>query len=138
MKKSIFGLAHAFRTDTGGSPALEFALIAPLLFSGVFGSIELGRALYERNQFSAAAAIATREIAKDSTKTAADIKLLLERKLGYSQGELTINVTDANQTIAGQEFKEINISYEFKFLVSVHKNFSGVTLATTRYAPVMS
>ena len=58
-----------FYKDKKGSPALEFALIAPLFFAAVFGAMELGRGMYERNRFSAAAAIATRTLAMDSEAT---------------------------------------------------------------------
>lgn len=78
-----------FLGDRRGSPALEFALVAPLFFAGVFGAMELGRGLYERNQFAAAASFATREIAKDPSLTAAQLKTLIESELGYNPGELT-------------------------------------------------
>lgn len=125
-----------FGADRGGSPALEFALIAPLFFAAVFGTFELGRGLYERSRFSAAAAIATRAIVLDSDATEAEIKQAIYDKLSnYDPDDLNITI-GADQIIAGRTFREIEVSYYFEFLVNFGHNLSGVTLATTRYAPV--
>lgn len=133
-----YGWINRFKGDRNGSPALEFALIAPLFFAAVFGAMELGRGLYERNRFNAAAAIATRTIALDPDAGETDIKASITAKLGnYNVNDLTITI-GADETIAGQTFKKIEISYDFDFLVNIGHGFNGVTLTSTRYAPVMA
>lgn len=135
MIKRLYRPFKRFPGDRRGTPALEFALISPLLFAGVFGAVEMGRALWERNQFAAAASLATRELANDPSLTAAQIKTIINGELGYAPGELTLNITDANQSIAGQDFKRIEISYRFKFLVGLGYGLDGVDLKVTRFAP---
>lgn len=124
-----------FGADRGGSPALEFALIAPLFFAAVFGTFELGRGLYERSRFEAAAAIATRTLSLDPDATESAIKDAIYAKLdAYDPDDLNITITD--KPIDGQPFKQIDISHEFKFLVSFSHHYDSVTLTTTRYAPM--
>lgn len=131
-------MIRKFGGDRRGSPALEFALVAPLLFAAVFGTFELGRGLYERNRFAAAAAIATRTLVLDPAATETDIRTAIYNKLGdYDPDDLTITI-GANETIAGQTFKKIEVSYFFEFLINFGHNYSGVRLTTTRYAPVMA
>ena len=59
-------------------------------------------------------------------------------KLGnYNVADLDITI-GAEETIAGQKFKKIEIGYDFDFLVSLGHNFNGVRLESTRYAPVLA
>ena len=122
------------RKDTQGSPALEFALIAPLFFAAVFGTFEIGRALYERNRISSAAAIAMRTVALDNDATDVTIENAIKAKLNnLDVTKLTINL--CNETVATQVFKKVNISYDHKLLVNAGTHFSGFTLQATRFAP---
>lgn len=138
MGASLSHIAKRFHHDRKGSPALEFALVAPLFFAAVFGTFELGRGLYERNRFSAAAAIATRAVALNPNSTESELKsVILDKLPNYNVDDLDITI-GANQEIAGQDFKEIIIGYDFTFLVKPSHNFSGLRLESTRYAPVLS
>lgn len=123
--------------DRRGSPALEFALIAPLFFGAVFGTFELGRALYERNRVSSAAAIAMRTISLDRTASDSTIESAIKAKLrGVDPTDLTITITPV--TIADQSFKKIEIVYHFDLLVSFGHKFSSFDLHSTRYMPIVS
>jgi len=136
MFKQVVKRFSAFAHDRNGSPAIECALIAPLFFAGVFGTFELGRGLYERNQFAAAAALATRQVALNPEVTEDELKDLIADEMGHHLNDLTIDVEDSAREIAGQKFKELTISYEFKFLVNLGHNFDSVELNTTRYIPI--
>lgn len=135
MGRNALNRARAFCNDRRGSPALEFAIIAPLFFAAVFGTFEVGRALYEKNRITAAAAIAARALIVDSAATNSQIISVIEGKLsGYDPADLTITLT--NQSIAGQTFKKIEISYSHDLLVKFSSGLSDFTLTATRYAPV--
>ena len=135
MGRHASDMARRFSADKSGSPALEFAIIAPLFFAAVFGTFEVGRALHEKNRITSAAAIAARALIVDSSATNSQITAVIEGKLaGYDPADLTITLTD--QSIAGQTFKKIEISYTHDLLVKFSSHLSDFTLTATRYAPV--
>jgi len=129
--------AEAFRGDRSGSPALEFALTAPLLFAIVFGAMELGRGLYENNRFNAAAALATRTVALNADASDDDIKAAVLAKLGDIDPDDLVITIGEKETIAGEDFKKIEVGYKFNFLINLGGDLSGFDLSTTRYAPVV-
>lgn len=136
-KRARHSIAWRIWRDRRGSPALEFALIAPLFFAAVFGTFELGRALYERNRVSSAAAIAMRTISLDRTASDTTIENAIKAKLnGVDPTDLTITITPV--TIADQSFKKIEITYKFDLLVKFGHAFSSFDLHSTRYMPIVS
>lgn len=136
MQRLLKTIRH-FGAHKGGSPALEFAFIAPLFFAILFGTFELGRGLHERSRLGAAAAIATRTISLDPGASSGQVKNDITAKLDHiDANKLTIKI-GSTQTIAGQDFKEIDIEYDFDFLIKFGRHLDGFTLKTTRFAPVL-
>lgn len=61
----------AFRHDSSGATALEFAFVLPVFLVGLFLTIEFGRVMYSKVAFDYAVFSATRfsAVAKDTTTT---------------------------------------------------------------------
>lgn len=119
-----------------GAAALEFAIVAPLLFASVLGTFEVGHMLYEQNHLGAALAAGARVATVDSAGGDTAIVAAIEAKFSTAQpGDLTITLTE--ETISGQAFKKIVVSYVYTPLVSLGGAFSTVTLTATRYAPAL-
>ncbi len=119
--------------DQRGAAALEFAIIAPVLFAFMFGIFEVGRVMYERNRVAAAAAVGARAVAMYGADDEDAIEAAINAKLPY---EADIAFTDV--TFGEQDFKQIDITYDFDFLIKFSHEWSGVTITATRYAPAVS
>lgn len=127
---------RSLRRDKNGSPALEFALVAPLFFGAVFSTFELGRALFERNRLAGAAAVAMRTVALDND--ASDTQIANAIKGTFTEFDTTkLNIVVCNKTVASQVFKEVKIVYNHDLLVDIGNHFGTVTLQATRYAPAV-
>jgi hypothetical protein len=120
-----------------GSLSVEFAFVAPVLLLAVFGAVEIGRGLYEQSRFSAATAIATRVVSLDPTSSETDVKNAIASKLKNYELE-NLNIMIADHSYSGQQFKEIQISYHFDFLISLGNGFDGMHLNATSYAPMIA
>ncbi len=126
---------HRFRANRSGSPALEFAFVAPLFLLVLFSIFELGRALYDKNRIAAASSVGSRTLVLDSAATDTDIQNAVKAALSnYDVTKLTITLT--TEAIAGQNFKKIVVSYDHVLIVNFGSYFSTFTLVSTRYAPL--
>ncbi len=126
---------HFFRRQNGAA-APEFAIIAPLLFASVLGTFEAGRVLYEQNHLGAAVAAGARVVTVNGAADDAAIRAAIEAKFpDAAPGDLAIALTQ--QTISGQTFKQIVVTYDHDLIVSFGHSFSGFTLTATRYAPAL-
>ncbi len=123
-----------FHRDNSGAQAVEFAIIAPLLFATLFGAFEVGRMMYERNLLSAAAAEGSRAVALYGAADTTNITNAIKSKLSkLDQNELAVVLTD--ETFGTATFKKIEITYNFDFLIKFSKDWNGMTITATRYAP---
>jgi Flp pilus assembly protein TadG len=129
----LFRSARRFRKDRSGAQAVEFAIIAPVLLAFMFGIFEIGRVMYEQSRISAAAAAGARAVSLYGAADTTHIQAAINAKLPYTA---TITLTD--QTIGGQAFKKIDISYNFSFLIKFSHDWSGVTINAVRYAPAFT
>ena len=121
---------RAFGRDRNGAQAVEFAIIAPILFAFIFGTFEIGRLMYEQNRVAAAAAAGARAVTLYGGSDTANIEAAINAKLPY-----TATVALTNTTFGTQTFKKIDVTYDFDFLIKFNKDWSGVTITATRYAP---
>lgn len=132
---------RAFGRDARGAAAIEFAIIAPLLFAMLFGVFEIGRLMYEQSRASAAAAAGARAAAiyaaEDDDDVVSAIEAAVEARYPSSMiANLTVAVND--QTFGAQAFRRIDVTFDFNFLINFSKDWSGVTITATRYAPDFS
>ncbi|MGE0181638.1 MAG: TadE/TadG family type IV pilus assembly protein [Parvularculaceae bacterium] len=116
-----------------GAQAVEFAIIAPVLFAFIFGVFEVGRLTFEQNRVAAAAAAGARAVSLYGGADTVNITAAINGKLPY---QAQISLTDTS--LGGQSFKKIDVTYDFDFLIKFSKDWSGVTITATRYAPALS
>lgn len=121
---------RAFGRDRNGAQAVEFAIIAPILFAFIFGTFEIGRLMYEQNRVAGAAAAGARAVTLYGGDDTSNIEAAINAKLPYTAA---VALTDT--TFGTQTFKKIEVTYDFDFLIKFNKNWSGVTITATRYAP---
>lgn len=122
-----------FTRDRSGAQAVEFAIIAPVLFAFIFGVFEVGRLTYEKSRLAAAASAGARAVTLYGGDDETHIEAAIDAKLPFDA-----NVTFRDVDFGGQAFKEIVITYNFAFLIKLTPGLSSVTITATRYAPAMS
>ncbi len=122
---------RAFARDKSGAQAVEFAIIAPVLFASMFGVFEVGRVMYEQNRVAGAAAVGVRAVTLYGAADEDAITEAINAKLPYEA-----EVAFEDVTFGTQDFKKIEITYDFDFLIKFTEAWSGVTITATRYAAV--
>jgi Flp pilus assembly protein TadG len=130
--RSLPGVRN-FARNKSGAQAVEFAIIAPVLFAFMFGIFEVGRLMFEQSRVAAAAAAGARAVAIYGASDTTHIEAEINAKLPYTA---TITLTDT--TMGTQSFKKIDITYDFDFLIKLGNGWNGVTITATRYAPALS
>lgn len=129
----VRSIIRSFTRDKSGAQAVEFAIIAPVLFVFMFGIFEVGRVMYEQSRVSAAAEAGARAVSLYGAADTTHIEAAINAKLPY-----TAEIDLSDTTFGGQAFKQIDITYDFDFLIKLGPGFSGVTITATRYAPAVS
>ncbi|WP_290496101.1 TadE/TadG family type IV pilus assembly protein [Hyphomonas sp. UBA4494] len=115
-----------------GATAVEFAMVAPLIFAAIFGTFEAGLALYERNRLQGACSAGAREIliAGASDDNAIEAAIRAQYKNPQQQD---LSVVLATKTVSGEDFKEIQISYYHELIVGFGNALDGFTFTSTCY-----
>lgn len=129
-------LATKWRNDRTGATAVEFAIIAPLLFASVLGTFEIGHAIYEQNRLSGAVAAGARVVTVKGPDDETAIENAILAKYADSEHD-DVSIALSTETISGAQFKKIVVSYDYSPLVSLGGAFNEVTLTATRYAPAL-
>lgn len=126
--------ATTFLKNSLGAAALEFALVAPLLFAAVLGTFETGRVIYQQNHLSAAIAAGARSVTLNGAADETAIRNAILAK--YSDADRThVAITLASEAISGKQFKKIIVTYDHHTLVNYGTHFSDFTLKATRHVP---
>lgn len=121
-----------FAGDKNGAQAVEFAIIAPVLFAFMFGVFEIGRLTFEQNRVAAAAAAGARAVSLYGASDTSNITAAINSKLPYA-----VQIVLSDTTMGTQAFKKIDVTYDFSFLIKFSHQWSGVTITATRYAPAL-
>lgn len=129
--RMIEKIVRRFIDCRSGTPALEFALIAPLFFATVLVTFDLGRALYDYNKLSAAVSLGARSIVIDGPNDEDAITALIKSRFSDSAAD-RVTVTYSEEILASQIFKKIDAQYEFRSLVKFGPWVDGATLAVER------
>ncbi|MDH3194941.1 MAG: pilus assembly protein [Hyphomicrobiales bacterium] len=119
--------------DEDGGPAIEFAIIAPVLITVVLGVISVGYAFQVRNEMAHAVDAGIRKVMMDPDITDSDLVTAIKDTFSESDPDnLTITLT--NMTIDGVDYRSIALSYPFSRIVipGIPENW---TLALSRRTP---
>lgn len=138
-RKSVFRLASLLRRalrDDAAAAALEFAFICPLIFVATLGTLESGRALYERNKLQTACAAGVRALAIHGPGDEDAIRAAINARFTEAeQDRLDIDIDD--ETIGGADFKKLELTYVFNPLINFGHHFGELNFIVTRYAPAI-
>jgi hypothetical protein len=136
-----FGTIKPERDAQKGAAAVEFALVLPLLCLTLFGSIDMGRMMFCRQQLAYVGAEGTRTASVISTATETDVKthmIAAAPMLGLQQSDIVVtNATSATRGYAGRamgDTLQIQTTYTFEpwfgFFSSLLKKTWVSTLTT--------
>lgn len=126
-------IIRSFTRDRSGAQAVEFAIIAPVLFVFMFAIFEIGRLTFEQSRIAAAAAAGARAVALYGAADETSIADAINARLPYAT-----EIVFDDVTFGTQPFKKIDITYHFDFLIRFSHDWSGVDITATRYAPAVS
>ena len=117
--RSVWALPRRLAADRSGVTAVEFALMAPVLFALLFGTIEFGRVAYTQGVVSFAAEEATRyavvnyAISEDEVRDVARACLL-----GINPDRIqAVVVTGPIDPVDNTRAISVQVSYNFEFLL---------------------
>lgn len=105
-----------FRQADCGAAAIEFALVGMVAIALFFGILELGRALYMRNEMSYAADLATRQILNNPAVTDADLQTVIRNAISFGPAG-ALQITTGTQDVSGIAFRTLQIRTPVSLLI---------------------
>ena len=112
-----------FSRDRRGNVAVEFALISIPLLLFVLGTIEVGHLFFRQHQLSLATSTVARLVFINPNNAVATVESGLEDDLPEYFMEADRTITVDQQTIDGEEFVNINVTFDYTAIIPM---FSGV------------
>jgi Flp pilus assembly protein TadG len=115
-------LLPVLRRDTRGGAILEFALLAPLMFSMLLGLVEIGRMFYVRQALEYATEEAARYYMLNPTAASSAVTTYLQGKMAGGMGSaISVSYVDtancnSNSTVT---CTAITATYTFTFVAAV-------------------
>jgi Flp pilus assembly protein TadG len=107
--------------DTKGGPALEFAVLGPVMFSFMLGAIDMGRMFYVRQGLEFATQEAARYYMLNPTSATSTVTTYLQGKMPGGMGS-SISVSYADTASCNSNpavtCSTITATYSFAFLAS--------------------
>jgi Flp pilus assembly protein TadG len=125
-------LVEAFRVDTSGVAAIEYAFAAPVLFAGIFLALETGRVLYSKAEFEYAVSRATRlgmvnkNAGTTQVRLAFDQSLMMLDPIQVTAFNLS-EVTNVDKT----KTATLTASYRINFLAALTDDLAHITINKT-------
>lgn len=105
-----------FLKDRSGAGALEFALVAPVVFMILFGSFQFAWAMHNAASVDYALEQASRELVTTASVTQADLQADVDAKLEkLAPGSVTVALT--RWTSGGVKYAKASASYRHDFQV---------------------
>lgn len=124
------------RGDRRGGAAIEFAILAPLLFTLLLGAVDMGRMFYVRQGLEYATEQAARYYMLNSSSTTATITTYLQGLMVGGMGS-SVNVSYADTTNCNSDASvtctTITATYSFTFIAS-YLGLGTKTLTATAQA----
>jgi len=106
------------RLGCGGATAVEFALIAPVLFLLLFGALEASRMVWVQTVMEEGVAAAGRYAMTHPTAGAADL-IAAARSNMTGIDAAAITVTAAPDTVGSVTYMTVSAAYDFQCLVAI-------------------
>ena len=128
--KRMISWLRSFRRDQSGSPAVEFAIIAPILVTMTMGLVEFARYGYTQSALNFAAQEATRyAIVRGGTITEAELEAVAaDAMLFLDSGLSAFCITAPTDTLTAEITVTIDYTYQPIFtLLGDGFNMSGVS-----------
>lgn len=119
---------------TRGAAAVEFAIVASVLFALLIGTIDMGRTFYIENQISYLADQAVRRVLIDPDIS--DSSLIDRLRADFSAGEaddLSISVT--TESVGGTDYKVVTIGFPVTLFIP-NLASDTLSLSVTRRVPM--
>ncbi len=132
MKKTL----TSFVKRSDGSAAVEFALVAPVFFTVIFGIIESGYTYLSYNSMQFARDQAARYAMLHPLATSDQIKSQITSHL-FNIPAQGLVLTVENQTINSKSYKRIVLSYPVDSVVSGAFGSEQLTLSTETTVPTI-
>lgn len=129
---SIRRISRGFRTNRRGSVAFEFALISPMLFAMLLGTLEYGFLLFSYSSMQLGADMAAREISVN-TGLAANVATVVKSKMPAWLGPgVTVTVTQTDLLDARKNLIRVRVTAPGNKAtpVPLYTNLFPLTLAT--------
>jgi Flp pilus assembly protein TadG len=112
-RRSFTAATLTFAQSQAGSPAIEFALVAPALFLLVLGTIEVGRTLWTLSALHFSVEEAARCGSVDSLNcgTTSQVQAFAAGRsgAGFDQSVFTVTLTGCGIQVSGNYTMQINI-----------------------------
>ena len=124
------------KRDVAGVTAIEFAVVAPVLFILVFGIIETGQLIFTKQQLHYAVESAVRSVMINPAMTESEIRTHILNKMSIINDIDLVVIAPMGTTFLNSiEMRSIIAEYDFDFLVP-YSNISPMTLTSDGYAIV--
>lgn len=134
--KPLPQLKHCAR-NTEGTAAVEFALVAPLLFLLIFGIIESGRFYFIRGNIQHAVGEGSRLAMINTTASQSAItQRIAEYLVAVDPSDVTVSVQ--TQTINGKTYKNISADYNFTTVAGGLLNWGTIPVNLQVTVPVIT
>jgi Flp pilus assembly protein TadG len=127
-------MTASFRRDRSGTTAVEFAIVAPIIFALMFWFFDIAFSLYARNSFMHAVNEAAREVYLDPDRTDEQLEESLAAKLGRFGEKVTVTSTLDTSGVLDYHVINAQMTYHFK---SPPFSGRGVLLTAESRAPVI-
>jgi Flp pilus assembly protein TadG len=111
-----------FIRDLRGTAAIEFAFVAPVLFTLTIGTIDVGRMVWSHSMLNHMAREATRYASvrgseSNNTVSETDMRTYVTNRLvGIDPGEVNISVTWPGGNSSGGTV-QVQLDYQYNFLI---------------------
>jgi Flp pilus assembly protein TadG len=123
------------RRDCRGGAAIEFAILAPVLFTILLGTVEMGRMFYVRQALEYATEQAARYYMVTPGATTSGVQGYLQSQMAGGMGNnVTVSIYD-DCSANGVLCKRIHATYSFTF-VAAFLGLSGMTMSANAQAVV--
>lgn len=128
--------SQLLRRDTRGATAVEFALIAPMIFMLIFGLIEFGRLYWVKGSIAYALNGSGRYAMLNPTApTTQVIEQARANLYGVSQSE--VNFATSNVTSGGVNYLTVTARVTFEFVPGNILNFGTIKLMSQVRVPLI-